>query len=455
MDLGFGPDEERFRERVRNFLRENLPPKWGTAEQRLPEGLTQVEFLRDWQRRLHQGGLLGMSWPKEYGGQGASRTEMAIFNEEMALCRAPGPLNALGLSMAGPTIITHGTEEQKRRYLRKILNCEEIWCQGFSEPNSGSDVASLRTRAELRGDEFIVNGQKVWTSMAHLADWCMLLVRTDPEAPKHRGLSYLLVDMRTPGVTVKPLRQMTGESEFNEVFFEDVRVPRANLVTQRGMAGRDDYADERARDSGVRFGGALSDCVRRDRGVGARDAAQWRAGDQRSGCPSTARAVPCRTRDDEVHVVPGVLEDSQGRRPGAGGIDLEADLVGAEPADDRVRGRASRSRRAVGQGFAARGALGALAASFFARAREHDRGGDVRDSAPHHRRARAGDAAEPLAPRLKRTVRADGASDARSERPCRTAIITYDRKRVALTTGSGWVLRQEAAGAIIRFPVDA
>src|SRR5258708_20903884 len=155
---------------------------------------------------------------------------MEIFNEETALCRAPGPLNAAGRSMAGPTIITHGTEEQKRRYLRKILNCEEIWCQGFSEPNSGSEVGSLRTRAGVRGDELIVNGQKVWTSMAHLADWCMLLVRTDPEAPKHRGLSYLLVDMRTSGVTVKPLRQMTGESEFNEVFFEDVRVPRANLV---------------------------------------------------------------------------------------------------------------------------------------------------------------------------------------------------------------------------------
>ena len=150
MDLGFSPDEERLRERVRNFLRQYLPPKWGTAEQRLPEVVTQVDFLRNWQRRLHEGGLLGMSWPKEYGGQGASRTEMAIFNEEMALCRAPGPLNALRLSMSGPTIITHGTEEQKQRYLRKILNCEEIWCQDFSESDAGSDVASLRTRGASR-----------------------------------------------------------------------------------------------------------------------------------------------------------------------------------------------------------------------------------------------------------------------------------------------------------------
>jgi alkylation response protein AidB-like acyl-CoA dehydrogenase len=231
MDLSFSPDEERFRERVQKFLRENLPPGWAQAGAgSRPAGMTVTEFLKDWQHRLFDNGFLGMAWPKEYGGQGASQLEMAIFNEEVARFRAPGPLNVLGLTMAGPTIITHGTDEQKTRFLSKILSCEEIWCQGFSEPNSGSDMAAARTRAELQGDEFVVNGQKVWTTLAHIADWCMLLVRTDPDAPKHRGLSYLLVDMHSPGITVKPLRQMTGESEFNEMYFDEVRVPRANLL---------------------------------------------------------------------------------------------------------------------------------------------------------------------------------------------------------------------------------
>lgn len=229
MDFSFSPEEEQFRQDLRAWLQQNLPPGWGSTF-RAPKGRDRIVFLRDWQRKLHGGGYLGLSWPQEYGGRGASMIEMAIFNEEMARVEAPGPLNVLGLSMAGPTIIVHGTEEQKKRYLHKILNCEEIWCQGFSEPGSGSDVASIRTRAELRGDEFVVNGQKVWTSLAQISDWCMLLVRTDPDAPKHRGISYILVDMKSPGITVRPLRQMTGESEFNEVFFEDVRVPRANLV---------------------------------------------------------------------------------------------------------------------------------------------------------------------------------------------------------------------------------
>jgi alkylation response protein AidB-like acyl-CoA dehydrogenase len=230
MDFSFSPEEERFRQELREWLKNNLPPGWGTAAFKMPKGEERLQFLRDWQRKMYSGGYLGLSWPKEYGGRGASMIELAIFNEEMARVEAPGPLNVLGLSMAGPTIIVHGTEEQKKRHLPKILNCDEIWCQGFSEPGSGSDVASIRTKAELKGDEFIVNGQKVWTSLAHIADWCMLLVRTDPNASKHRGISYILVDMKSPGITVQPLRQMTGESEFNEVFFEDVRVPRANLV---------------------------------------------------------------------------------------------------------------------------------------------------------------------------------------------------------------------------------
>jgi alkylation response protein AidB-like acyl-CoA dehydrogenase len=229
MDLSFSPEEERFRERVRKFLGDNLPPGWNSTGGR-PAGMSQLEFLRDWQRRLAANGFLGMAWPKEYGGQGASQIETAIFNEESARVRAPGPLNAIGLSMVGPTLMSHGTPEQKERFLGKIMSADEIWCQGFSEPNSGSDVASLSTRAELKGDEFIVNGQKVWTTLAHISQWCMLIARTDPTAPKHRGISCLMVDMKTPGITVKPLRQMTGESEFNEMFFDDVRVPRANLL---------------------------------------------------------------------------------------------------------------------------------------------------------------------------------------------------------------------------------
>jgi alkylation response protein AidB-like acyl-CoA dehydrogenase len=230
MDLSYSPEEERFREKVRSFLKANLPAEWDAGSNFQRTGDAQIEFLRDWQRKLYEAGLLGLEWPREYGGQGASLIEKAIFNEEMAKFRAPFPLNIIGLINAGSTLIVHGTEVQKKRYLPKILSCEEIWCQGFSEPGSGSDLASLRTRAELRGDEFIVNGQKVWTSDGHIAQMCLLLVRTDPAAPKHRGISCLMVDMKTPGITVKPLRQMTGEAEFNEVFFEDVAVPRANLL---------------------------------------------------------------------------------------------------------------------------------------------------------------------------------------------------------------------------------
>jgi alkylation response protein AidB-like acyl-CoA dehydrogenase len=217
---------------VRAFLKSSLPEGSGEEGFRRDKETSRLEFLRDWQRRLYEDGFVGMAWPREYGGQGSSQIEQAIFNEEMARFRAPPPLDRVGLSLVGPTLIAHGNEAQKKRFLPKILSAENLWCQLFSEPNAGSDLASLRTRAELRGDEFIVNGQKVWSSFAHYADWGILLARTDPAAPKHRGISYLLVDMKSAGINARPLHQMSGSSEFCEVFLDNVRIPRENLVGQ-------------------------------------------------------------------------------------------------------------------------------------------------------------------------------------------------------------------------------
>ncbi len=230
MDFTLTPEQERFRAEVRAWLAANLPPDWATRPVTDTPRTELHQLGRQWQRKLHEAGLLGLTWPREYGGRGLSWMEELIFHEELVRHRAPPPLNILGLGMAGPTIIAYGTEAQKRRYLRKILTAEEIWCQGYSEPNAGSDLASLQTRAVREGDHYVVTGQKVWTSLAQIADWMMLLARTDPGAPKHRGITYLLLDMHAPGVTVRPLRQMTGDSEFNEVFLEGVRVPVENVL---------------------------------------------------------------------------------------------------------------------------------------------------------------------------------------------------------------------------------
>ncbi|HZS08965.1 MAG TPA: acyl-CoA dehydrogenase [Blastocatellia bacterium] len=230
MDLKPSPQEQQFRDELRAWLQANVPAPW-SGDASTPEGKReQFEYLRAWQRKVHEGGWAGISWPKEYGGRGATVIEQGIFQEEMARAEAPPLINGLGLAIIGPTIIAVGTEEQKKRYIEKILSAEEIWCQGFSEPNAGSDVAALGTKAVRDGDDFIVNGQKIWTSLAHFADWCLLLVRTDPDAPKHKGITALLVDMHSAGVQVRPLRQMTGESDFNEVFFDNVRVPVANVL---------------------------------------------------------------------------------------------------------------------------------------------------------------------------------------------------------------------------------
>jgi alkylation response protein AidB-like acyl-CoA dehydrogenase len=224
MDLAYSPEEERFRTELRTWLEHNPP---GPEPERIDEW---VAYGKRWQGRLYDAGWCGVAWPKEYGGRGATLIEQIIFQEEMARAKTPLLINLAGLTMGGPVLIAHGTDEQKRRHLKSILSAQEIWCQGFSEPNAGSDLAALKTRAVLDGDDFIVSGQKVWTSFARYADWCMLLVRTDPDAPKHKGITFLLVDMHSPGVTVRPLKQISGEEDFNEVFFEDVRVPRQNVI---------------------------------------------------------------------------------------------------------------------------------------------------------------------------------------------------------------------------------
>jgi alkylation response protein AidB-like acyl-CoA dehydrogenase len=230
MDFTLTPDQQAFRERVRTWLSANVPREWkalGSSEVPRPEA---YEFLRKWQRNLFDAGFVGLTWPKEYGGGGLTFLEEMVLHEEMALAKAPPILNILGIGMAGPTIIAYGTEAQKKRYPAKILSCEEIWCQGYSEPNSGSDLASLQTRAVKDGEHWVINGQKVWTSLAHVADYMMLLARTDPDAPKHKGITYFLLDMKTPGISVKPLVQITGDPEFNEVFFDNVRVHESQVL---------------------------------------------------------------------------------------------------------------------------------------------------------------------------------------------------------------------------------
>jgi alkylation response protein AidB-like acyl-CoA dehydrogenase len=229
MDFHLTPEEAAFRDEVRAWLERNLPEGW---PDRPPyrDAQERIAFLKEWQRKLGQAKLAGIAWPREYGGRGATLMEQVIFNEEMAKAKAPPMINIIGLHMAGPTIMVHGTEEQKRRFLPTIISGEEIWCQGFSEPNAGSDLAALQTRAVPDGDDYVINGQKVWTSWGHQAQWCLLLARTDPTLPKHKGLTMFLVDMHSPGVEVRPLVQMTGEAEFNEVFFNDVRVPKAHML---------------------------------------------------------------------------------------------------------------------------------------------------------------------------------------------------------------------------------
>jgi len=232
MELTLSPEDRLFRDELRDFLARELPSDWSH-----PAGTNYFEVcasefdrMRAWHKKLYDNRFIGITWPAEYGGRDASPHQEAILADELTRAGAPPSVNMLGITLCAPALLHYGSDAQKDRYLKKLLSGEEIWCQGYSEPGSGSDLASLRTRAELRGDDYVVNGQKVWTTDGQYADWMFCLVRTDPDAPRHKGIGFLLIDVRTPGVEVRPLRQITGGSEFCEVFFTDVVVPRENMV---------------------------------------------------------------------------------------------------------------------------------------------------------------------------------------------------------------------------------
>jgi alkylation response protein AidB-like acyl-CoA dehydrogenase len=231
VDFELSEPEMKFRDEVRAWLKANKPKDEGSIESNQK---SWIDARRAWQKKLYEAGYVGITWPKEYGGRGAGFMEQLIFNDEMIVAQAPEPINVIGLGMGGPVVITHGTDEQKKRYLAPLLSAEEIWCQGFSEPNAGSDLSGLQTRAEDKGDHYVVNGQKVWTTLAHVAKWCMLVTRERKEANPRDGLTYLLVDMDSPGVEVRPLVQITGDAEFNEIFFKDVTVPKSQILGEAG-----------------------------------------------------------------------------------------------------------------------------------------------------------------------------------------------------------------------------
>ena len=226
MDLSYTLEEEAFRATVRGWLEANVPASGA---------LKTLDDMRAWQRKLHAAGYLGASWPREYGGAGLSPMQQAILNEELARVRAPGVVNAMAIWWVGPAIMKYGTEAQKQRFIPKILTADEIWATGYSEPSSGSDMAAAKTKAVRDGDHYVVTGQKIWTTLAHISDWYFVLVRTSTDGPKWAGLSLLLMDMRSPGIEIRPIRQIDGGAEFNEVFMNEVRVPVANLLGKEGQ----------------------------------------------------------------------------------------------------------------------------------------------------------------------------------------------------------------------------
>jgi alkylation response protein AidB-like acyl-CoA dehydrogenase len=319
-----------------------------------------VRRLRAWQRKLAEARWVGITWPEEYGGRGAGISEQIVYVEEMARARAPEVIGNLGIGIAGPPILAYGSEEQKRRFAPRILAADDLWCFGFSEPGAGSDLASLRTQAVLEGDHFVVTGQKVWTTLGHHADWCMLLARTDPATRRARGISCLLVDMRSPGISVRPLRQITGEAEFNEIFFEGVKVPRANLLGELHEGWQIAVAALQ-NERGILYVVGMQIALKQ-----ARDKliafARSRDGRSRPGAPPGPRRTLPRDRGLPDDVPAHARQAPPDGDAGARGLDHQAPLDGAHAvdaadrdADPRPGGSALRQRGSSPRAVAAEG----------------------------------------------------------------------------------------------------
>ena len=385
MDLTLSPAEEAFRDELREWLAANNPGREPAGDE------AAFQFRLAWQRKLHDAGWAGVSWPKEYGGRGATLVEQAIFNEEVVRARTPSVANVLALAMGGPTVIAHGTEEQRKRYLPPILSGDEIWCQGFSEPGAGSDLASLKTRAMRHGDEWVVTGQKVWTTFAHHAKWCMLVARTDPDAPKHKGLTYFLMDMEQDAVQVRPLRQITGESEFNELFIEEARIPHDNIVGAEGEGWAVAITTLMHERATLAFGlqvsvqialGELIDSAHETRGENGRVA------DRGPGGQAAPRPVVDRVRGAAAERLPRPARDHALGRSRPGGLARQVALVGGQPVADRG---GDGDRRPAGDAGRRRVDLPVPTL-----AGQLDRGRDDRDPQEHRRRAGAGAPADAL-----------------------------------------------------------
>ena len=404
MDFRESPEHARFRLEVRRWLAKNLPPGWGTPGYRGPDTAAErMRFTRWWQGRLFEGGWSGLAWPKAYGGRELGILEQMIWGEEYARAWAPDLISlGVGISLTGPVLIAKGKAWQREAFLRKILTGEHIWCQGFSEPGAGSDLAALRTRGDVEADAIVVTGQKIWTSFAQYADWCILIVRTDPNAQrKHDGITFLLVDMQTPGIEIRPLKEMTGEDWFNEVFFDRVRVPLENVVGEIG-GGWDVIVNalshERASASPhARLEAELAllrDLARRvphGRGVAADDPVI-----RQQLARFTIEVMALR-----LNAYRNVATIERTGHPGAAGLDPEARLERARSAHQGSRRPDARARRAAAAGRPARRRRRALGARAAVVARRHDLRRHLRGAAQHHRGARAGAAALKRARRIR------------------------------------------------------